>query len=295
MQTLKLRDVVRERLEEAKLQQREFAESEFLNYDDFRMQLVRNSFSQAALKAIVKLLNEPSVESLKNKFEFNSLKKTKSETVTGLEIVQERLQNWFRPEKEVDLVHNLATLYARLGEGDLVTVCSLNEPPVESDWAGWDSLGSLYVRAVKNGANFLYIRPDQSVVNSYPKRLTKQFFKGFSPQDDVQSIRNDVIENGVSKKDAEARIRLYSTDICPFWMVGVRLGFYSVVNNDGPRRTALFLRFPFGGSLSGDADDNNIILLANKQMRDAFQAYLADCFNRVKSLADLKPTVSSQI
>lgn len=288
-----LRDAVRTALEAKGKSQRAFADENLLDYDDFRMQLVRNAFSKPALKVIARLLKVEDADALQRRFEFNVLRKGKDETLSPVQVVEERVRRSLKGQEKGDLVLNLRTLYAWLKEGDLVVICTLNESPLECSYAGWNRLGKDYVKAIASGATFLYIRPRDAVLEKFPKDFVDQFFGRISPDEEVQKLRSNVVKSGVDQDTATKGIRLLKTDFCPFWVIGLRFGFYSVLTSSQSRDMALFARFPFGGTLDGDAVEKELILLANPQMREAFQSYLSHCFSRKENkLSDLSYALS---
>lgn len=283
-----LAEAVREKLKSLSKKQIDFATENLLDHNDFRVQLTRNAFSFYTLETIVRLLESEDVSDLREEYDFTEIEKRKDEILSPVQIVQDRISRSLKTPDKDDLVINLRTLYTWLKKDDLVVICSLNESPLEYSYDGWDKLGDVYTEAVKEQAIFLYIRPSQKVLDNFPKRFLHDFFSRSSPKEEVETLRQNVMQAGVSKDKAEKHIRLFEPDFCPFWTMGMRFGFYSILKENKPRDKALFARFPIGGSLSGNVVDKNLILFGNKNMRDAFQAYLTICFNREENnLTDL--------
>jgi hypothetical protein len=284
-----LSTVVKDVLATKGTSQREFAAENLLDYDDFRIQLSRRAFSTAALQAIARLLEIDGADALARHYSFEKLKKGKDEMLSPVQVVGDRIRRSLKGQEKGDLVSNLSTLYAWLKKDDLVVICTLNEPPLEYSYDGWNRLGELYTGAIEREATFLYIRPTQSVFEQYPKKFVGQFFGSTSPDEEILELQSNVIRAGIDKHLAETHIRLHKTEFCPFWSIGMRFGFYSVAMGTQSRDMSLFARFPFGGALSGDSVDKELILLANTEMREAFHAYLSECFSQEdNNLSDLE-------
>ena len=142
-------------------------------------------------------------------------------------------------------------------------------------------------KAVNSGTVFVYIRPTEDYIKRMLGPLSK-YFSRRSPTEEHEELKSNLVAAGIKRKDVNGRVKLVQPDWCPFWVVGMRFGFYSVASEEGGRRDmTLFARFPFGGSMPGERSvDPNLLVFGDQRMRDAFHDYVVD---RFENDPDLQP------
>jgi hypothetical protein len=283
----KLAEAVRLRLRELRYKQEDFTLDEQLEHDTFRTQLTRNIFSPHSLQAAANLLTDGDLSALKASYEFGVTSRGKETILQPTQALKEKVNRTIKTSPSA-LIEDIQRLYERLRPEDLAVICSLSEAPLEVTKFGWNSLKDSLHAAVKSGTTFVYIRPTDDYINKMSGSLS-EFFSRRSPADEHNELKSNLVAGGLTKSHVDKHVLLIQPEWSPFWVVGMRFGFYSLKSEEGGRRDmTLFARFPFGGSLQGErSDDPNLLVFGDQRMRDAFHAYLVDCFQSSEKLRPL--------
>lgn len=281
-----LSKAIRERLRELSYKQEDYALDERLEHDTFRAQLTRNTFSTHSLQAAANLLTDGNVDVLKTKYQFEVTSRGKETVLQPTQSIRERVNRMIKTPSS-ELVEDIQRLYSWLKPNDLAIISSLDESPLEATKSGWNSMKEPMSKAIDSGTIFVYIRPTEDYIKKMLGPLSK-YFSRRSPAEEHEELRSNLIAAGIKRKDVNMRVKLVQPDWCPFWVIGMRFGFYSIASEDGGRRDmTLFARFPFGGSMPGERSvDPNLLVFGDQRMRDAFHDYIVDCFENDD---DLKP------
>lgn len=281
-----LAEALRLALRQRKEKQAEFALSQHIDPDDFRIQLSRNAFSQQTIEAAASILVNGSVADLEEKYEYKFLNKRMDESILPAQAMREKINRLFKAPPR-DFLEDVLALYSTLDGDDLVIICSISESPLECTFEGWEALKDVFISAIENKAVFVYIRPSESYLSEISESLL-EFFPRNSPRKEIEILHEKLSRAGVSS-DLIKNVKLFETESCPFWSVGLRFGLYSVKQENSKNRdVTLFVRFPFGGIISSEGKPaENILLFVNEKMRNAFLAYLTDTFGQDENFSPL--------
>jgi hypothetical protein len=286
-----LNAAIRQRLAELKRTQEWFAEQSRMSANVLRVQLSRNIYSDTTLKAAAELLCDGSKSELSNLYEFQETVRKRESTVAPTQSLKERVGRTIRPPQS-GLTQDIYRLYSMLGASDLVVICTLDLPPLECTSLGWPKLKDALTKAVVAGSNFVYIRPNSAAVAQHSQMLP-EFFNKRTPSQEYKELQKNLLESIGSKNDARKNVmnnvKLLEVEWCPFWSIGTRFGFYSVLNEEKQTRDlTLFARFPFGGHPAGEESvDSNLLLYSDERTREAFQTYLIRQFDNKRELRHL--------
>lgn len=287
----KLNSALRERLAQMGLTQQSFADQNRLAHNVLRVQLSRNIFSPNVLKAAAELLCEGSKSELERLYDFRETIRKHESVVGPTQSLKERVGRTIKPP-QAGLTHDIERLYSTLGASDLVVICSLDLPPLECTSLGWWKLKDSLVKAVSAGTRFVYVRPNSEVI-SQQSQMLPEFFNKRTPFQEHKDLQKNLLESVGTKEQARknvaANVKLLEVDWCPFWAIGMRFGFYSVLNEEKETRDiTLFARFPFGGHFAGEESvDSKLLLFADERTRDAFQTYLIGQIEKKRELRQL--------
>lgn len=284
--------VVRQKLKEAGIPQEKFAIEHQINGDAFRIQLTRNTYSLATLKAVTVLLG-CEFDELPGRYAFKKMRSPGSGTISPLEALRRQIKRSLKIRRGVcKSLSHVKSLYAAFGEDrdfnglkeGLSVTFSLTETPLECTGEGWEVLGTVMIKALQRGATFVYFRPTPQVYNLL-LAIMPDILEARSLEDQHVWLLDRLRGSGATVEQLSRVILTMSEYQPPFCAAGTWFQLFVGTEMWGDRVASLFTQFPY-------ADYPDLFMYTDRSTRNACIAYLRHHFGVNETLVELKKLLS---
>jgi transposase-like protein len=246
----KLSQELRRRMKQNGINVAEAARRLGLNERSFRSWLLQNRFPKAVAQESARLVDLPSdLSELQTQYSFALPKRARdihidvkhkqtqlarsatdsSDSAPGsLLQVTDLFEERFRQATKsyfTDFEQDVEAIFNAMGSGDIFVYCSLDELPMETLPVNSRAILPLVANAVRNGAYFIYIYPDDSVIARLEEcRIRPTVY----PQHFAENLTllQEKLAKHVSSRDINQYLIAIPTSLCAFMVPGHKYVLY---------------------------------------------------------------------